>query len=108
MDESIIRCGYICGLGFDYIYIKEDVDKRGRKEFEVAKLLEMGVIQSNKKSDSYRIILNEGEALYEAMLNAKEGDLIAVFYEDYNTIIKAIERYKNNIKNSSSININVV
>ncbi|MCX7883836.1 MAG: cyanophycin synthetase [Caloramator sp.] len=109
MDESIIKCGYICGCGFDYIYIKEDVDKRGRKEFEVAKLLEMGVIQSGKRYEDYKIILNEGEALLKAMENAIEGDLIAVFYEDYGCIMKAIEKYKleskeiSNFKNISAI-----
>lgn len=109
MDESIIRCGYICGCGFDFIYIKEDVDKRGRNEYEVAKLLEHGVIQSGKKPDDYKIILDEGEALYEAMVNAKEGDIIAVFYEDYGAVIGAIEKYKNKAKGDFDLkNIKVV
>lgn len=102
-DDSIIRSGYVCGCGFDYIYIKEDVDKRGRAEYEVARLLEMGVIQAGKTKNDYKIVLNEGEAFLEAMMNAKDDDCIAVFYEEYGTVMKAIETYKE--QNAKNLNL---
>ena len=94
MDAHIIELGRIGGEGFNYIYIKEDMDKRGRAEGEVAKLLEKGVISSGKSKKDYRIILNEMEALKAAMENAQDGDCIVVFYEDYEGIIKTIESFK--------------
>jgi cyanophycin synthetase len=95
-DESIIKIGSICAQGFDEIYIKEDVDRRGRSEGEVARLLETGVQSVQNFASNYKIILNEGAALKEAMENAESGDVISVFYEDYNTIMQAIESFKNN------------
>lgn len=97
MDESIIELGRISGESFDYIYIKEDMDKRGRKKGEVAALLERGVIASGKAKTDYNIILNEAEALKHAMENACEGDCIVMFYEDYDITIKTINEFKRNL-----------
>jgi cyanophycin synthetase len=92
-NECIIQSGYVCGCGFDYLYIKEDMDKRGRKDGEVAALLENGALNAGKVKTDYKIILNEGDALKHAMDNAQDGDLIAAFYEDYGTIMRSIEMY---------------
>jgi cyanophycin synthetase len=99
-DESTIKLGEISGKGFDYIYIKEDVDKRGRQEGEVAALLEKGVLSTGRSKKDYEIVLHEGEALRRAMENAEEDDCIIVFYEDYKCILNTINDYKNNGKMS--------
>lgn len=94
-DDSIRKLGEISGEGFDYVYIKEDMDKRGRESGEVAKLLEEGVVTSGMNKDCYKTILNEGDALSYAMDNAESGDVITVFYEDYDLILKTINNFKN-------------
>lgn len=94
-DENIVELGRISGSEFDYVYIKEDKDKRGRKEGETAAILEMGVLSSGMNSSSYRVILDEGDALQAAMENARDGDCIVVFYEDYDYIINTITNFKN-------------
>lgn len=99
-DESTVKLGEVSGRGFDYIYIKEDVDKRGRHEGEVAALLEKGVLSSGRTKKDYEIILHEGEALRKAMENAMEGDCIIAFYEDYKCITDTINDFKNNEKMS--------
>jgi cyanophycin synthetase len=104
-NKSIIELGKIAAEGLDFIYIKEDIDKRGRKNYEVAQLLEQGVRLGGKPKDNYRIILNEGEALGAAIRNAKEGDIIIVFYEDYQLIKKVlcnIERDEESINDEVS------
>lgn len=106
-DENIIELGRISGSEFDYVYIKEDKDKRGRKEGEVAAILEMGVLSSGKDSSDYDVILDEGEALKAAMENAMDGDCIVVFYEDYDYIVSTISSFKN-LQKSQSIKVNVV
>ena len=93
-DESIIKVGSISAEGFDYVYIKEDIDKRGRLVGEVAKLLEKGVLFAGMPKDHYRVLLNEGEALAYAMENAEGGDAIIVFYEDYDLILGTLDNYK--------------
>lgn len=94
LDSDITRIGEISGQGFDYIYIKEDMDKRGRKSGEVAALLELGVKSTGRDNKTYGVILNEGDALMTAMRNALEGDLIVVFYEDYDLIVNTITSFK--------------
>lgn len=93
-DDNIIQVGAISGNGFDYIYIKEDMDKRGRNNGEVAGLLEMGVKSSGKSKEDYVTILNEGDALRTAMERAEDGDIIVVFYEDYDLMLKTINDFK--------------
>lgn len=94
-NDSIIGAGKLAGEGFDYIFIKEDEDRRGREIGEVAKLLLSGVKASGKTKLDYKIILNEGEALKYAMEKAGDNDVIVVFYENYKLILETIEEFKN-------------
>lgn len=96
-DENIIRVGDIAGKGFDYVFIKEDSNLRGRKPNEVATLLEKGLV-NNIKPDNYSIISKEDEALFEAMEMASEGDTIVIFYEDYDKVVNTIRTYKTHKK----------
>jgi cyanophycin synthetase len=98
-NKDITYVGNLCGRSFDYIYIKEDKDRRGRDPGEVAKLLEEGVI-SSKSGAEYKVILDEGDALKQAMQNAGDGDIITVFYEDYDMILGVINSFKESSKSS--------
>lgn len=91
-DESIMKIGKIAGENFDYIYIKEDMDLRGRSPGEVARLLEFGAVSAGKAKKSMKIILSETEALETAMENAKPGDLIVIFYEKLDPLLEIIKR----------------
>ena len=104
INSSILKVGEICGQGFDFIYIKEDLDLRGRKPGEVAKLLEQGAIKGGIDRKKIKTILKETEALRAAMYNAEAGDLIVVFYEKYQPIIEVIEEF---IKNKDLKNIEI-
>ncbi|WP_019907100.1 cyanophycin synthetase [Thermoanaerobacter indiensis] len=104
INSSILKVGEICGQGFDFIYVKEDLDLRGRKPGEVAKLLEQGAIKGGIDRKKIKTILKETEALRAAMYNAEGGDLIVVFYEKYQPIIEVIEEF---IKNKDLKNIEI-
>lgn len=106
-DYSIFDIGSISGESFDYIYIKEDMDKRGRAEGEVASILEKGVVSAGKNQSSYKIILDEAKALKMAMESAIDGDCIVVFYEDYESIMKAVNSFKS-FKAGEKMNINAI
>lgn len=88
-----LNVGKLCGEYIDRIYIKEDKDKRGRKKEEIAKLLEKGVLLAKEKK-SYKIILDEEEALKEALKTSVKGDIIIVFYEKLEPLIDVINQYK--------------
>lgn len=106
-DENIIEIGRISGSEFDCVYIKEDKDKRGRREGEVAAILEMGVLSAGMDKSNYRVILDEGEALKAAMEDAGDGDCIVVFYEDYDYMVNTITNFKN-CQKDQSLKINAV
>ncbi|WP_055669364.1 cyanophycin synthetase [Desnuesiella massiliensis] len=91
LDENIIQLGQISGENFNKLYIKEDKDKRGRKTGEVANLLKSGVLKCGKEEASAEIILDEVEALSQAIDNASKEDLIIVFFEDYEPLLRLIK-----------------
>ncbi|SHE80867.1 cyanophycin synthetase [Clostridium fallax] len=96
-DNFIKSIGTLSGDYFDYVYIKEDREKRGRKCGEVARLLELGLCKKISKS-KYKIILDELEALDYAIKKASEGDTIIVFFEDF----KPLSKY---LKNLEALNL---
>lgn len=93
-DISIMKVGEISGKHFDYVYIKEDKNPRGRKSGQVADLLKSGCSLGGMKNNCMEIKLCEVKALRKAMKNAKMGDIILVFYEEYGPLVKEIEDFK--------------
>lgn len=92
LDNDIVEVGRISGQCFDYIYIKEDDDKRGRRNREVAELLKKGVMESGVIDEiNVKILENEREALIEAIDNAKPGDVIMVFFEKYQPLLDIVK-----------------
>jgi cyanophycin synthetase len=81
-DDAIRSVGTLCAGAFDRIYIKEDLDKRGRAPSEVANLFYEAILSSDFDKDKVSIIENELDALKKAIGEAQAGDLIVVFYEE--------------------------
>lgn len=90
-DNSVEEVGKIAGENFDYIYIKEDKDRRGRKVKEIANILQKGVIKSGFDQKKVEIILDERDALEKAIDNARVGDLIITFFEDFNPLAELVK-----------------
>ena len=93
-NTNVLEVGKIAGKYFDYIYIKEDLDKRGRKNGEIAELLSQGVLDSGFDTKNKEIILNEVDALEKAINDSLPGDIIIIFFEKYEPLLKLV---KNNI-----------
>ena len=93
-DLNILKIGEISGRHFDYVYIKEDKDLRGRQPEEVARLLKTGCNVSGLSEEKMEILLCEAACLEKAMKNAQEGDTIIVFYEEYKPLIALVEAYR--------------
>lgn len=90
-DKSVIELGNIAGSNFDYIYIKEDKDKRGRRPGEISEILQSGVKESGFPMNNVSIILDEEEALKTAIDNALPGDLIIIFFEKYEPLLNLVK-----------------
>lgn len=98
MDEMAKEIGLLSTNYLDYIIIKEDIDRRGRKEGEMSKAIIEGIPSNCNK---YEVVLNEQEALNKALGIAKEGDIVIVFYERLEGLLQIINDRNN--RNDSSI-----
>ncbi|ABW19642.1 cyanophycin synthetase [Alkaliphilus oremlandii] len=94
-DISILKIGELSGKYFDQVYIKEDRDLRGRNVGQVAELIKKGCILGKLSEQQITTELDERVALEKAMKNAKEGDIIIVFYEEYEPLLDIIHKFKN-------------
>jgi cyanophycin synthetase len=84
-NKDIEEMADICGTNFDEIYVKEDLDLRGRKVGEVSRIIKNKI---KKYIDINKIYIekNEMSALEKAINNAQEDDLIVIFYEKFEPI----------------------
>lgn len=91
LNENVLEVGNISGKNFDYIYIKEDEDKRGRRNGEIAELLCQGVLSAEFSRENVEIILDEKDALEKAIDNSMPGDLIIIFFEKYEPLLDLVK-----------------
>lgn len=93
LDRSIFEVGQLCGRAFGKIYIKEDADLRGRKPGDAAEILYRGAVNGGASRKEIEIIRSETLALQAALDNALPGDLIMMFYENFESNYKLILDY---------------
>ncbi len=93
-DHAIMDVGRIAGQALSRIYIKEDQDLRGRNAGEVANLMHFGALSAGIKAENIKIILSETDALREALDNALPGDLIILFYEQFEPAFSVVQEYQ--------------
>jgi len=93
-DDVIINIGRIAGRGFDFLYIKEDCDLRGRKAGETAGLLRQGALEGGIAPEKVVTVLAEDAAVRSALTAALPGDLVVVFYEKYDAVMAVIEAFQ--------------
>ncbi|NHM26578.1 cyanophycin synthetase [Desulfofundulus sp. TPOSR] len=94
LDEQIKEVGRIAGRNFSALVIKEDAHRRGRRPGEVAALLREGALEGGMHPGRIRVVLPEGEAVLRALLAARPGDTVAIFYEKLDRVVKAIELFR--------------
>jgi len=94
-DSSTIAIGEMSGNFFDRIYIKEDKDKRNRKPGEIAALLKKGCQMGAIPESEITVELSEEKALEMAIAAAEPDDIIVVFYEEYEPLVRVVEKMRN-------------
>ena len=82
LDSFILEVGKYAGENLDYIFIKENEDKRGRTKGEVADIVEKGVLKSKFHSTNIKKVLVESEAFKAALDFAEPKDIIIIFIEN--------------------------
>ncbi len=101
-NDSVKEIGKISSKFIDRIIIKEDKDRRGRKLGEIAQLIKLGIDSSNENNNA-KIVLDEVEALKEAIKESNVGDSIIVFYEKIKPLIEVIDKLNDNKNNTDII-----
>lgn len=89
-DDLVRESGRIAGEGFDYIFIKEDSDLRGRAPGEIAGLLREGALAGGCREENIELVLEEGEAIKRALARAQRGDLLVIFYEKLDPVLEIL------------------
>jgi cyanophycin synthetase len=100
-DESICEVGRLCGRSFSKVYIKEDSDLRDRDAGEVADLLYNAVISQGLDKSSVNVIFQETKALEAAIMDAVPGEMIIMFYEEFEPAVEVIERCRKVLETKS-------
>lgn len=98
LDSNIKEVGDICGKAFSKLYIKEDNDLRERDAGEVADILFEAAIKSGAKKENIQVIYSETKALEAAIQDAEPGDLIIMFYEEFEPAVALINQFKKELE----------
>jgi cyanophycin synthetase len=100
-DSSLYNAAKIFAGVFDKLYIKEDADLRGREPGEVAGILYEAVIKSGVSKENVEVIYSEGIALEKAILDARPGDMIVMFYENFEAALNIVNEFRSEIQGIS-------
>jgi len=92
-NEDIINIGNLAGKYFDELIIKEDKNLRERQPLAVASLLKTGALAAGLDHKAIKIIPLEEAALKYALANAVKGDVIVVFFEKMDPLLKVIQQF---------------
>lgn len=91
-DECIGEVGRLCGRFFSKLYIKEDDDLRDRDAGEAADILYDAAASELGKTDDITVIYSETKAFETAIMEAKPGELVVLFYEKLEPALNVIEK----------------
>ena len=98
LDSFMMEVGKYSGENLDYIFIKDNEDKRGRAEGEVADIIEKGILKSNFNSANIKKVSLETEAFKAALDFAKPNDIIIIFIENPKPFIEIMREKSKKIK----------
>lgn len=104
-DELLFSLGAAAGKGFDFLYIKEDADLRGRRPGETAGILRRGALAGGFKDEGIKVVLPEADAVRQALQNAAAGDLILIFYENYDTVMRQLQSFLEGEEESTGLGL---
>src|SRR6185295_2949039 len=92
-DDSIIdQAARAAAKGFDKVIVREDRDLRGRKRGDVANILFRAIREASPATEC-EVILDEIEALRQAVSRMVKNEVIVVFYEKLQPIQNALQEF---------------
>lgn len=91
-DEDMIAYGAELGKHFDYVILKDNRHRRGRRPGEMAGLIEQGVHNTDDiRPHKTTTILDDTEANLYALSIVQPGDLLLLVDDEFARVVKQIE-----------------
>jgi cyanophycin synthetase len=90
-DEDLREIGRLTAP-FDHVIVKEDADRRGRADGEIAELVIAGLIERGHPRDAIEIIPDEVAAVQRAIALAGDRDLAVVLADDVPGVLELVRR----------------
>jgi cyanophycin synthetase len=101
-DIDLERMGARAGRTLTKIIVREDKDKRGRKEGEVAEILTKAALSTGFAPSNIRTILSEEEATFFALESAKPGDIVILLVDKVEPIHRLLLKFKEKVEGFST------
>ena len=89
-DQDIRNVGAIAGSMFDLLIAKEDNDRRGRKDGEIAALICEGALSAGLSEEKILTVLDEITAVRYALDHAQPDDLVILFSDNITDVWKQV------------------
>ncbi len=91
-DADMQAFGALAGKSFDELVIREDVNRRGRANGEIAGILKSAAMSAGMAEDKITIILDEFEAVREAVRRSVKDDLVILMIDKPAAVWEELER----------------
>jgi cyanophycin synthetase len=93
-DQDIHDFARLAAHTFDTFVIREDWDRRGRRNGEVAEMIRQVLLAEGKAESAIKILTNELEAIQHTLDKSAKDDLVVVLADDVTTAWKMITKYR--------------
>jgi cyanophycin synthetase len=91
-DGDIEAFGSLAGRAFDELVIREDVNRRGRANGEIAAILKDAAISAGLGEERVAVHLDEFEAVREAIARSQKDDLVILMVDRPAAVWEELER----------------
>jgi cyanophycin synthetase len=91
-DDDIRAFGALAASAFDELLIREDANRRGRADGEIAALLKSAAVASGLLEEKITVVLDETEAVREAVRRSEKNDLIVLLVDKPASSWEELER----------------
>jgi cyanophycin synthetase len=81
LDADIVAFGDLAARTFDRLVIREDTNRRGRKDGEIAEILRQTALSAGLTDDRVHVILDEIDAVNAAVELAERDDLVVLLVD---------------------------
>ncbi|MFA6807523.1 MAG: cyanophycin synthetase [Eubacteriales bacterium] len=106
-DKAVRALAKEASKVFNRLFIKEDMDLRGRNKGEIAQIIYDEAVKQGMDTKRLSIVLDEKEAFEKALEECKRGDILVVFFEKLQPLVELLNKKiaENGLNNNISLEV---